>query len=314
VDLFLLLSGYGLTVAMLKKRLPVLAFYRRRLIKVVIPLWVALAALFVADAVFLRRLYPPLYVLQSFFGIFPNAIPTDDVNSPLWYISWLLMFYVLFPLLFMPQRPWLTAILLAVIANAIAIMDPLHWQADWLQRLHTNAFPLGILLAWALHEHKAGRNPLLEKLKEIRRGEGMSPPFRYALLIMLTALAAYMAGHNQEGDWPRLAGALGSAGLDEHFIIGQVASLLTMAAAVAVFSLKNLEFRLLSWFGEYSYEIYLLHWPLLARYDWLFHALPAWLALLCWLAALIGIGHVLQSVTASLTARFEDNGNDGARL
>ena len=151
VDLFLFMSGFGLTTGMLKKQMPVLEFYQRRLVKVFIPFWIVLVALFIADYLFHGIDYSPEYMLQSFLGWFPRASAFEDVNSPFWYISWMLMFYALFPLLFMRERPWLTAILLAVIANAFALADPLELQVNWLHRLHTNAFSLGILLAWWLN-------------------------------------------------------------------------------------------------------------------------------------------------------------------
>ena len=40
VDLFLFMSGYGLTVGMMKKPLPTFEFYKRRAIKIFIPFWV----------------------------------------------------------------------------------------------------------------------------------------------------------------------------------------------------------------------------------------------------------------------------------
>ena len=53
VDLFLFMSGYGLTVGMLKNPLPAIMFYRRRLIKVFIPFWIVLAILFVCEWLFI---------------------------------------------------------------------------------------------------------------------------------------------------------------------------------------------------------------------------------------------------------------------
>jgi len=303
VDIFLFMSGFGLTVGMLKKRMPALEFYRRRLIKVFIPLWVVLILLFAADALFLQHYYSPLYMLQSLLGWFPRAAAFDDVNSPFWYISWLLMFYILFPLLFMPQRPWLTAILLAVIANVVAVTDPLDLQVDWLHRLHTNAFSLGMVVAWALRESKGSRNPLVEKLKAFR--DGGAPLVRYLLLLVLALFAGYLACHNNAGDWPVLAQALHAARFDESFFIGQATSLLTMAALIVIFSLKRMEFKFLYLFGVYSFETYLLHWPLMARYDVFFHHLPAWLAPLVWLPAFIAIGWLLQKITTPLGAWFD---------
>lgn len=296
VDLFLFMSGYGLTAGMLKKTMSPLAFYQRRLIKVFIPFWLVLAILFACDTVFLDRHYPVSYIAQSFAGWFPRASAFEDVNSPFWYISWMLMFYALFPLLFMRDRPWLTAILLSAIANAFALLDPLHLQVNWLHRLHTNAFSLGILLAWWLQANPA-KVKTLQWFRNQSGGIG-----RYLLIALALLCAGYMASHNTPGHWPRLSGMLGSAGFDQGFFIGQASSLIAMAALIVLFALKKLDNRLLNSFGVYSYETYLLHWPLMSRYDVFFHSLPAWAATLAWLAAFLGIGWLLQKITTPIGA------------
>lgn len=294
VDLFLFMSGYGLTVGMLKKQLPVLEFYQRRLIKVFIPFWLVLAGLFFCDALFLDLHYPVGYMAQSFAGWFPRAGAFEDVNSPFWYISWMLMFYALFPMLFMRERPWLTAILLSVIANTFALSDPLELQVNWLHRLHTNAFSLGILLAWWLNT-----NPSTVKTLEWFRNQsgGIN---RYLLVAIALGTAGYMACHNTTAQWPQLAQTLAATGFDPGFFIGQTSSLLTMTALIVFFSLKKLDNRFLNIFGVYSYETYLLHWPLMSRYDLFFHYLPAWAATIAWLIAFLGIGWLLQKITTPI--------------
>lgn len=295
VDLFLLLSGYGLTASMLRRPLRAPAFYRRRLARILIPLWIVLGVLIAADGLALGRFYPATYIAQSLLGVFPSAIPTDDINSPFWYLSWLLMYYLLYPLLFSAKRPWLTALALAAIANTVAIANPLDWQANWLHRLHTNAFPLGILLAWLIQKWGAGWRP----------GSAMAPWVRNASLVLLAIAAGYFAAHNEEWQWPRFTQLLEGAGFSAHFFIGQAASLVALAAVIVWFMLAPVEIRLLAIFGEYSYEIYLLHWPLMARYDPFFRFLPAWAAMLCWLAALIGAGWALQRTTVPLVRRLD---------
>jgi peptidoglycan/LPS O-acetylase OafA/YrhL len=296
VDLFLFMSGYGLTLGMLKKQMPALEFYQRRLIKVFIPFWLVLILLFVCDAIFHGIRYSPSYMLQSFAGWFPRASAFEDVNSPFWYISWMLMFYALFPLLFMRERPWLTAILLAVIANAFALLDPLHLQVNWLHRLHTNAFSLGILLAWWMQT-----NP--KKIKTLQWFRNQSGGIGRILLVAIGLFSAgFMAMHNTAGNWPTLAGALKATGFDDGFFIGQATSLLTMVALLVFFSLKKWDNKFLHIFGVYSYETYLLHWPLMSRYDAFFHYLPAWAATIFWLAAFLGIGWLLQKITTPIGA------------
>jgi peptidoglycan/LPS O-acetylase OafA/YrhL len=297
VDIFLCMSGYGLTVGMLKRRQAPLEFYRRRLIKVFIPLWVALLILFAADALLLQRYYSPLYMLQSLLGWFPRADSTADVNSPFWYISWLLLFYVLFPLLFMPSRPWLTALLLAAIANILASIDPLDLQVDWLHHLHTNAFSLGILLAWGLSVTPGKRNALVERLHKLRTVAVLP---RGLLVLALLAMAGYLTAHHAVAEWPRSSHLLHDAGIKEADFIEQLASLVALIALILVVMLKRVESRCLHLFGVYSFETYLLHWPLLSRYDVFFRHLQPWLAPFAWLLAFIGAGWVLQRITAPI--------------
>lgn len=294
VDLFLFMSGYGLTVAMLKKPLSAIDFYKRRLIKVLIPFWVVLLALFVANASFLHITYPLPYMIQSFLGWFPHAYGYEDVNSPFWYITWMLMFYALFPLVFMAERLWLTAIILAVISNLLVIFNPLDLQANWLHRLHTNAFSLGILLVWLLRN-----NQWREQLIKFRNeSDGIT---RYVFITVMILFAAYMAAHPNAQDWPAITQLFKTMSI-QNYVIEQTSSLLAMMGLIMVFSMKQFDNKFLSLFGVYSYETYLVHWPLMARYDVFFHTLPAWLAVLLWLVTFLAIGWLLQKITVPLGA------------
>ena len=59
-------------------------------------------------------------------------------------------------------------------------------------------------------------------------------------------------------------------------------SLIATLAAVALFAVKRVEFRALTLVGTYSYEIYLLHWPWLSRYDVFYGTLPRQQRLRIW--------------------------------
>ncbi len=242
---------------------------------------------------FLHVTYSLPYMLQSVVGWFPTARGYGDVNSPFWYITWMLLFYALFPLLFKAERPWLTAIILAVIANVIASLNPFNLQAGWLHHLHTNAFSLGIVFAWLLRS----KPELVAQCMALRNDStGLN---RYVIIATLTVFAGYMAVHYSPSDWPALAHLLSVFGVSGTFI-EQTSSLLTMLALIIVFSLKRVDNKFLHLFGVYSYETYLVHWPLMSRYDVFFHYLPAWLAVFMWLLAFLGVGWLLQKITPPL--------------
>ena len=67
-----------------------------------------------------------------------------------------------------------------------------------------------------------------------------------------------------------------------------------MSAIIALFIIKRVEFRLFSLFGLYSYEVYLIHWPLMYHYDVFYRYLPAWLATIAYLALFIVISWLIK--------------------
>ena len=298
VDLFLFMSGYGLSVGMLKKPMPALEFYKRRLIKIFIPFWVALIILFAADAMFLNVFYTPSYMIQSFLGWFPTAIGDADVNSPFWYITWMIMFYALYPLVFSVKRPWLTALILAVIATLIGVYNPLDMGDNWLHRLHTLAFPLGIIAAWLLMKTKEKENKLVKYLEDFRnKSTGMG---RYAIIIVMFVIVVYMSLHTTANHWPTLTALLGKG-----YFVDQFTSLVIMFAFIVIFSLKKLDNKFLAIYGVYSFEVYLIHWPLIGRYDIFFDIFPAGVAVILWMITFILVSWLLQKIVTPISAGID---------
>ena len=294
VDLFLFMSGYGLTVGMLKKPMPILDFYKRRVIKIFIPFWVALIIIFAADAIFLGIFYPVPYMLQSLFGWFPTAVGFGDVNSPFWYITWMMMFYILFPLVFSYRMPWLSALILAIIATVIGTTNPLDMGDNWLHRLHTVAFSMGIIAAWLLMETKDKENKLVKTLKEFRTN---SNAIRLVLIAISFVVVAYMSLHTTANHWPTLTSFFG-----QGFYVEQFTSIVLMIALIVIFSLKKLDNKFLAMYGVYSFEVYLIHWPLMARYDVFFDFLPSWAAVIAWMVAFILVSMLLQKIVTPISA------------
>jgi peptidoglycan/LPS O-acetylase OafA/YrhL len=85
----------------------------------------------------------------------------------------------------------------------------------------------------------------------------------------------------------------------------QLVSLLTMFLVLAVFILKRFRFGLLSVIGYVSFEIYLVHWPLISRYDFLYTHTPAWLATALYLGIFVALGWLLKSITNLFFALFK---------
>jgi peptidoglycan/LPS O-acetylase OafA/YrhL len=289
VNLFLFLSGYGLSVSSLKKPTNTKT-YLQRLLRLFVPFWIVVITYFLLDYFVLHIDYTHTYIIRSFVGIFPHADLVHDVNSVLWYFSLILFYYLVFPLVFIKKHLWISALILFIALTFIVRLDPAAIRDVLrLYRVHTLAFPLGMLVAWFAGTSAAARfkTRLLElngRKKTKLYGRLRQVNYLFGL-ILLACLIGYTAIHSNVGSTP---------------IKEQATSLISMFLVIAFFVLKKFRFGLLSLFGYVSYEIYLIHWPLLSRYDFLYNHSPAWLATILYLGIFLVLGWLLKTMTELL--------------
>lgn len=274
VNLFLILSGYGLMVSAMRKPLSVGQFYKRRLLNLFVPFWICLAAFFAIDYFWLHLNYGLVYMIKAFFGFFTHADLYQDVNAPFWYFSWIVLYYLLFPLIFIKKNPWLSAIIMYVLTFALIQAQP-HFldQVIHLYRVHVIAFPLGMLMGWFFTGTTTWPK-IKTSLEKLAKG-------RLVFVAILIAAILYFAKNS---------------GVGEAAIIEEVVSIITSLLFIALFLIKRFEIKTLYWFGFYSYEIYIFHWPLMYRYDFIYKYAPAWLALALYLVVFIGLGWCLKAI------------------
>ncbi len=276
VNLFLILSGYGLVSSALRKPLSVGSFYKRRLLNLFIPFWLCLITFFVIDYSFLHLNYGLVYVIKSFLGFFSHADLYQDVNAPFWYFTWIVMYYLMFPLVFIKKAPWFSAILIYTLTFLLIKLQPeflnnvLH-----LYRVHLIAFPLGIILGWFFNGSSLWPkiDGVLAKLKNKSLWRSLS-------VVVLLAVIYYFFLNSGVGD---------------KAIIEEGTSIITSLLLITLFVIKRVEIKVFYWLGIFSYEIYMFHWPLMYRYDFLFKYLPAWLALSLYFFVFIGLGFLLKT-------------------
>ncbi len=275
INLFLFLSGYGLTSSALHKHYSIAQFYKRRLLKLFTPLWISLVVFLSLDFFILKISYSWSFIGSAIVGVFSHADLYHDFNAPLWYFSLILFYYLIFPLVFSKKYPWLSALGLYIVSVLLTNLNPSFLSGTLgFYELHLIAFPLGMAAANLV----ARKNNLSFSL---RRG-WLKTTLYYCSLAILIGIVAYTAIYSGVGKSP----------LTEELI-----SLVTMAAIIGIFILKKIELKLFYVFGVFSYEIYLLHWPILYRYDIFFRWLPAWLALTLYLLLFLGLGWLLQYLT-----------------
>ena len=265
VNLFLFLSGFGLTISALKNPLSIINFYKKRLLKLFIPLWMVIILLILTDLFFLGIKYPIQTMVQSFLGFFPSARIYESLDSPLWYFTMIFFYYLIFPLTFFKKYKYLSVLLIFAVSFFILQLKlPLDEGVLNLFKLHFIAFPLGVLFAVSTY-----------KIVNINYKQLLP------LLPLLIVLFIYSSFNS---------------GVGQGKFIEQTISLLTMFSLILLFMIKNFQFRLFSLFGIFSYEIYLIHWPILYRYGLLYKLFPPSFATIFYLIIFLGLGFIIQKI------------------
>lgn len=309
VNLFLFLSGFGLTVSSLNKPISIRFFYFKRLRKLFSPMWLTVGIFLTLDYFLISRTYLLEEVGRSFIGFFPVADLFKNINSPLWYFSLILFYYLIFPLTFYRKSPYLAPVIILALSYYLLRYDlpfginhflyPLLYPQSHLQgqdavslinkdvlnlyKTHFAAFPLGILFAVIINDKNLSH--IKFHFKEIF----LSGVFKYLLIGLFIFSFGYFSIES---------------GVGEGKIIEQTISLITMFSIVFLFVIKEFEIKLFSIFGTYSYEIYLIHWPILSRYDLIYPVMPAWAATSFYLALFLFIGWLIRKVVKRLERVF----------
>ena len=200
--------------------------------------------------------------------------------------------------------PWFSALIIYIISYLIIF----QWNPGFISQVRglyetrLLPFPLGIIFAWGYYERNRIRVffadylsrykekdkklfALISKISQtssIRKiKKNVFTSFRYLLMTGLLFLICYTAVNSGVGN-PNIVGYI---------------SIVTVLAIFLLFILKKFDFKLLSLIGVYSYEIYLLHWPIMSRYDFLFRNFSGWLAMSLYLVLLLALAWILQKIT-----------------
>ncbi len=293
VDLFLILSGYGLVVAALRRPVSIGKFYLKRLQRICLPVAVTVLLFLLLDFIFLHRTYPAKTIIENILGFFPNADIFGDLNSPLWYITLLLAYNLLFPVLFRRRFPLLSALVMAGIGwLATRHMLQLNVFSEVvlkLYKLHFLAFPLGMAIGALVNQPPIFIAKTAQWFGAILKKYNLVTILRLALMVLAGGIFIYIFYHPSIGEsWKKEAAT----------------SLFAAMAILTLFLFKKIDFKILTLFGLFSFEMYLLHWPLLSRYNFLYGKIPAGTATIIYLALLLGVGYLYQKLIKKMSLLF----------
>ncbi len=290
VCIFLFLSGYGLVqrygVGCIEG-----SFLPNRLLRLFVPLWLTLTLFVWLDKWLLGLSHPLWEVAMNYCGVMLNGAFVR-VNSPAWFVDYILLQYVIFFFLFKSSLgirkkivfQFIASVALAICIYSTALFD---YFSIWLQ--YTLVFPFGVFFGLITRNAKLQRGLVGER--------GGKVVYVALLSVVASMCIIWVTGEfsSQIGHHPKL-------------LMQQIAVLGFVISGGYVLCALNVESLFLVFLGKYSFEIFLLHLPFMVKYDFVLFRKPLVLSSLLYLAVLIALSVALQKtsnlIRNSIVKRF----------
>jgi len=158
---------------------------------------------------------------------------------------------------------------------------PVVFDVQKLYVLHTLAFPLGMIFATFLS---------LKPLTEIKTQFYNLRESHKKTVNLVRIVVLWILGYS-------IYFTLIKSGVGKGLKTEQVISLFTTLAIVLFVLLKRYKSEFLVLLGVYSYEIYLIQWPIMYRYDFIYKYVSAGFGTLIYLFVLLGFSLILNKVS-----------------
>ncbi len=252
VQLFLILSGFGITWSLLGRQanLPInlKSFYRKRFERVY-PEWWAAHLLFAATFFFIGFGFTP-FTPRFFLSLLGVRFLTETMYyfSPAWwYVGLQIQLYLIFPLLwnslrrFGPLRLFVICCAITIVARAIGLLtfgDYIDaWQRGAFFITQLPSFVFGICLAAWLRQNPEGMKRYLTGLPTVALSLAMCVAgFVLSFSLLGMSVAPFLSG---------------------------IGIFLLLYALLHSVNVSNPQRNLWMWIGEHSYSLYLVHHPLI---------------------------------------------------
>ena len=248
VSLFLFLSGFGLTQSFLFKYVDVAKFFKKRFKKVIIPYWFFTILFLILDFYLLDKTYSISQIFLTFIGI-NIAIVLQHIDYVRWYITFLFFWYMCFGLFFYSLKPSQAVTSLFIVALITMLLS---YYVIKLPLYKFFAFPAGCLLS----------------LYRDRVNSYFKMDYKWILGISLASVGIFLVINLIiHKEWLDFLPSILIAFIYEMNSIVFIFGLLLLFGTMGKCSLCSC---FLLFCGGVSYELYLLHGPLLIKYNILF--------------------------------------------
>lgn len=273
VIIFLFISGYGLYQRYQLNNIRG-NFWKKRISNLYPSLWVTLVLFILLDHFLLNLSYPLQRILLNMLGIHLNEFPV--INPPIWFIQYIMVQYLIywliskfpFPDIFKLISLFVICFCIAILVNVSSINS--MCKAWW--TLYTIAFPIGVLFG---KYQKQIRGFIAEYLK--------NQFFLLMPLILSLVIFLYWDDFLPDSFYLRT--------------IKPLALIIPTILVLIIYERINLQSKFLLFLGNYSYEIYLLHWPFMIKYDCFLFREPLYIFFFAYFVSLLILSYVLSKTS-----------------
>ncbi len=249
VSMFLLVSGFGITLSAIRKEPRFKEYILKRTRKVLVPYWMATVVILALDYIMLGKTLQTGSVVLTFLGINlrPELLLLDYVR---WFVTFILLWYAVFFLAYKPGKPGRTAIILIGTALCTMLLNYYLLQFTWMYFL---SFPAGCILAlyyakcFAVYQKK-------RKLFLVLSVPGIAGVTAYDIAMTHTALSVFAV---------KVPSIL-------LVLVSEITCLISNAGIICLVGCliqRGYRSGALKVLGRYSYEIFLLHGIFLVKYN-----------------------------------------------
>ncbi|MEW6138363.1 MAG: acyltransferase family protein [Thermodesulfobacteriota bacterium] len=263
VSMFLFISGFALTSTLDKPTFTWSRFLSRRLRRMMVPYWALTVVWLFADYFLLHRTYALRDMMYTFAGI--NIRPISDIDYVRWYITWIIMWYFAFAAsnrLLSNYGAMLSIFGFGIVLLVLRVMEAIPLVSH---PIHMLTFPLGMLVATYRRNVTAWLSGRETRLLMV---------FGTASLVLLSS-GLVLLGWESAGNSKAVSTILGGG--------AQLAWCVVFAMAVAALGRYGYVSKFLKSWGTVSYGAFLIHGPLLIKYNPIMGLFPGYAVVISFL-------------------------------
>ncbi|MGE4519330.1 MAG: acyltransferase family protein [Desulfobacteraceae bacterium] len=250
VAVFLILSGFGLTITSKETKTGFKKFFSKRIKRVLVPYWFITVFILFFDFLFLHRLLSIKDIILTFLGINISEKLTH-LDYARWYVTFILLWYFLFFIFGIKFKSKKTNFILFVMAFSLLPLNYYYFNFGWYQFF---SFPFGCLLANYNERITAA----------YRRNKKL---WIFSSVIFLIIFVIYKAGMSNEKINSIILESVPNIFIVFYSEFNSIIFAVGLLILSGVLMEKGYYSSFLLFIGKYSYEIFLIHGAVLIKYN-----------------------------------------------